>query len=121
MKKVLLAILLVVAPATALQAMNVAVFMQKAEALQKRGMTALFSSDYRLLKNEVVTASAALRNERLAAENAGRHGAYCPPARSGLSSGEILAFFRIIPAAQQQRTEVKDAVRALLARKYPCR
>jgi hypothetical protein len=121
MKKLLLAVLLVVAPATALQAMNVAIFMQKAEALQKRGMTALFSSDYRLLKNEVVTASKALRAERLAAEKAGRRGAYCPPARSGLKSDEILAYFRTIPAAQQQRTEVRDALRSLLARKYPCR
>jgi hypothetical protein len=64
----------------------------------------------------------ALRAERLAAERSKRRAAYCPPAnQKGLNSDEILAAFRSIPAAQRPRTEVKDALRALLARKYPCR
>jgi hypothetical protein len=121
MKKLAMAVLLVSLPVASLQAMNVAAFLQKADALQKKGMMALFSSDYRLLKGEVVNASNALRVERLAAERAGRHGAYCPPANSGLNSDEILAYFRAIPPAQRQGTDVKDAVRGLLARKYPCR
>jgi hypothetical protein len=121
MKKLLLSLALVVAPVTALQAMNVAVFLQKAEALQKKGMRAMFSSDLGLLKGEIRTASAALKAEREAAQRAGRPSAYCPPARASLNSNELLAHFRAIPVAQRPRTEVRDALRGLLARKYPCR
>jgi hypothetical protein len=121
MKKLILVAVLMAVPLSALQAMNVATFLQKADALQKKGMTALFSGDYRLLKHEVEAATGALRAERLAAEHTGRRGAYCPPPRSGLKSDEILAHFRAIPTAQRPRTDVKDALRGLLARKYPCR
>ena len=120
MKKLLLVALLVVLPVTALHAMTVAVFLEKAEALQKRGMTAMFSSDIGLLKNEIKGAGDALREERLAAQRAGRRAAYCPPERPSLNSNELLAHFRAIPAPQRARTEVKDALRSLLVRKYPC-
>jgi hypothetical protein len=112
---------LAAAPVAGLQAMNVAEFLQKADALEKKGMTALFSSDYRLLKNEVENAAKALRAERLAAERAGRRGAYCPPPKSGFKSEEILAHFRAIPVAQRPRTDVKAGLLGLLVRKYPCR
>ena len=119
--KLLAALSLAIVPLGAAQAMDVATFLAKADALQKKGMLALMSSDYKLLKKEIVTQSQTLRAERLAAERARRKPAYCPPAKSGLNSGEILAAFRSIPAAQRPRTDVKDALRALLARKYPCR
>jgi hypothetical protein len=121
MKKLLLGVLLVAAPLSALNAMNVRVFLEKADALQRRGVGALFSADYRLLKSEIETNAQALRAERLAAERAGRRGAYCPPAKQSLNSNEILSAFRTIPEAQRERVEVKDALRALLVRKYPCR
>jgi hypothetical protein len=120
-KKLLAAIILAVAPLAAANAMDVATFLAKADALQKKGMMALFSSDYKALKAEIVNNSAVLRNERLAAERAHRKPAYCPPAKSDLNSDEILAAFRTIPASQRPRTQVKDALRALLVRKYPCR
>ena len=120
-KKLLAAVLLAILPLGAANAMDVATFLAKADALQKKGMMALMSSDYKLLKKEIVAHSQTLRNERLAAERAKRRPAYCPPAKSGLNSDEILAAFRTIPAAQRPRTDVKDALRALLARKYPCR
>ena len=101
--------------------MDVATFLGKADALQKKGMLALMSSDYKLLKNEIVAQSQLLRAERLAAEKAGRKPAYCPTGKSDLTSGEVLAAFRTIPAPQRPRIQVKDALRALLARKYPCR
>jgi hypothetical protein len=121
MKKLLLSLALVVAPVTALQAMSVAVFLQKAETLQKKGMAAMFSSDLGLLKGEIRNASKALKAEREAAQRAGRPRAYCPPAKASLNSNELLAHFRTIPPAQRSRTEVRDALRTLLARKYPCR
>jgi hypothetical protein len=120
-KKLLAAVLLAMVPFGAAQAMDVATFLAKADALQKKGMMALMSSDYKLLKGEIETQGAALRSERLAAERARRRAAYCPPAKQSLTSKEILAAFRTIPAAQRPRIQVKDALRALMARKYPCR
>jgi len=114
--------LLVAVPVSGAQAMKVDQFLAKADALQQKGMMAFFSSDYKLLKAEVEAGAAALRQERLAAKAAGRPQAYCPgDAAPGLRSDEILKAFRTIPAAQRPRVEVKDALRALLARKYPCR
>jgi hypothetical protein len=119
--KLLAAALLAAAPLSAASAMDVATFLGKADALQKKGMLALMSSDYKLLKREIEVHGEALRAERLAAERAKRKPAYCPPAKQSLTSGELLAAFRSIPAAQRPRIQVKDALRALMARKYPCR
>ncbi|HEY0131355.1 MAG TPA: hypothetical protein VGB57_08110, partial [Allosphingosinicella sp.] len=79
--KLLAAALLAVVPLGAAQAMDVATFLIKADALEKKGMLALMSSDYKLLMGEIRSQGAALRAERLAAERAGRKGAYCPPAK----------------------------------------
>ena len=119
--KLFAAILVAVLPLGAAQAMDVATFVGKADALEKKGVAALFSSDYKLLKSEVQTAAAQLRAERSAAQKAKRPMAYCPPPKSGLTPKEILTHFRAIPAAQRARTQVKDGLRVLLARKYPCR
>jgi hypothetical protein len=120
-KKLLLAATLIALPA-ALHAMTVAVFLEKAEALKSRGALALFSSDLSLLKGEVQTAAAAVRAERLAAERAGRRPAFCPPGGRGrFDSDELLRHFQAIPPAQRARMEVRDGVRSLLVRKYPCR
>ena len=121
MKKWILAAVLIALPVTALHAMTVATFLQKADALQARGPLALLSSDFTLLKNEITTASQSLRAERLAARRAGRRPAYCPPENSGFTPDELLAGFRSIPAAQRQRMEVRDGLRRLLVRRYPCR
>ncbi len=119
-KKLLAAALLLAVPAAA-QAMDVATFLTTAEALERKGVMALFSSDYKKLKGEVEAAGEQLRVERLAAVKAGRRAAYCPPEKSGLNSDELLAHFRSIPAQQRPRIQVKDGLRSLLARKYPCR
>jgi hypothetical protein len=119
--KLLAALSLAVVPLGAAEAMDVATFLAKADAVKKKGMLALVSSDYKALTREIEAHSQTLRAERLAAERAGRRPAYCPPARSKLGSEELLAAFRSIPAAQRPRTDVKDALRAFLARKYPCR
>lgn len=120
MKRLVLVIALVLIPVAALQAMTVATFLEKADALERRGMTAMFSSDIRLLKAEVKNAGAALRAERLAARAAGRRPAYCAPERIPLKSSDLLAHLRAIPPAQRQRMEFRDAMRLMLARRYPC-
>ena len=121
-KKLIAAGFLALLPLSAASAMDVATFLQKADALEKKGMMALFTSDYKLLKAEVVKSSEALRAERLAAKAAGKPQAYCPtPGGKGLGSDEILRTFRTIPPAQRARVDVKTALRALLVKKYPCR
>ncbi|MBV9931906.1 MAG: hypothetical protein JO013_13310 [Alphaproteobacteria bacterium] len=107
---------------SAASAMPLPVFLDKAEALQRKGMLALFSSDLSTLKNEVRAAMESLRAERLAAKRAGRPQAYCPPQDSGaMNSDELLAALRQIPPAQRARMDVKDGMRTILARRFPCR
>lgn len=120
-RKFLVAALAVVVPIGALHAMTVAVFLEKADALQARGMMAMFSSDIGLLKGEVTSAGAALRAETAAARRAGRPPAFCAPERVRMSSNELLAFFRALPPAQRQRLEVRDAMRFYMVRRFPCR
>ena len=115
-----LAALAAALPVSAADAMDVATFLAKADGLEKQGLLALASSDYKLLKAEVQAASTQLRAERTAAQRARRKPAYCPPAQAGLTPAEIVAHFRTIAPAQRRRTQVKDALRTLLAKKYPC-
>jgi hypothetical protein len=120
--KWILAAMLLALPGAATAAMKVDLFLQKADALEKKGMMALLSPYYKLLNGEVEADSAALRQERLAAKAAGRPQAYCPAVdQQGFSSNELLAAFRTIPSGRRARIEVKDALRAFLARKFPCR
>lgn len=119
--KLFAAAVLAIVPLGAAQAMDIATFLVKADAVEKKGMLALMSSDYKLLMAEIRTQGTALRAERLAAQGSGRKAAYCPPAKQSLTSKEVLVAFRTIPVAQRSRIQVKDALRALMARKYPCR
>ena len=120
-KKMIAALLLAALPVTSAQAMDVATFLAKADAVEKKGMMALFSSDYKILKAEVEGASQALRAERLAAQKAGRKPAYCPTGKSSFAVKDILAAMRAVPASQRSRTQVKDALRADFSRRWPCR
>jgi hypothetical protein len=120
-KKLAAAALLLALPLGAAAAMDVATFIAKADALERKGVMAVFSGDYKALKGEIEVSAAQLRAERLAAKKAGRPQAYCPPPKSDVTPREILAHFRAIPAAQRGRMQVKDGLRGLLARKYPCR
>jgi hypothetical protein len=119
-RTLLLSLMLVALPVTALHAMTVAIFLEKADALQARGMMAMFSSDLGLLKTEMSSASQALRAERLAAQRAGRPPAYCAPERAAINSTELLAHLHAIPAPQRARMEFRDALRGFLIRKFPC-
>ena len=84
------------------------------------GPLALFSSDVGLLKQEATQAGTQLKAERLALLAQHRPTAYCPPAKSGIGSDELLASLRRIPAAELARMQFKDAFRHILAQKYPC-
>ena len=110
-------------PMSAAPAMKVSVFLQKADALRAQGPLAMFSSDLELLRGEVRAAVAGLRAETAAARRAGRRPAFClpPPGQAELGMDELLSHLRAIPRARQARTELRDALRPLAARRYPCR
>ena len=113
------AIFAATAPASA---MPVSAFLAKAEALKKKGPLALFSSDIKLLTNQVKADAGALRTERLAAEGAGKRGAFCPPAGGvKLSDKDVMQAMEAVPPARRGQTSTKDALRAYMARRFPCR
>jgi hypothetical protein len=118
--KLLAAAMLTIGAAAAANAMDVATYLAKADALRQRGMTAMFSSEARELQTEIRSSGAALKQERLAAQRSGRRPAYCPPGPSSLSVEEIFAAMNAVPPARRARTPVRDALRAAFARKYPC-
>jgi hypothetical protein len=108
--------------ASAAPAMPVCVFLAKADALKARGPLALFSSDYGLLKNEIISNMTVLRNERLAAVKSGAKPAYCPTEASGrMDVDEVISAMNAVPAAERGRTDVKEALRQHLAQRFPCR
>ena len=73
MKKLILSVFLIVAAGHgAFQAMNVAVFLQKADALEKKGMTAMFSSDLGCSSARSGPPRRSFKAERDAARRAGR-------------------------------------------------
>ena len=114
--------LVVLAMPAAASAMPVSTFLGKAEGLKKKGPLALFSGDLKLLTNEIKANSGQLRAENLAAVKAGRPKAYCTPEKGvSLSDKDILDAMQAVPAPQRASTSTRDALRAYLARRYPCR
>ena len=110
------------ATSTAASAMPVDQFLGKAEGLRKKGPLALFSGDLKLLTNEIKANSQQLRAENQAAVKAGRPKAYCTPANGvSLSDKDILAAMQAVPVPQRASTSTRDALRAYLARRFPCR
>lgn len=110
-----------VLPASA-QAMSVAEFLAKANALKAKGFLALGSSDIKLLRTEVERASDAYRADLAAASAAGRKPHSCPPpkGKAKIGSNEILAEFEKIPTAQRSMS-VKTAFYAMMKRRFPCK
>ena len=110
---------LLLASGTAL-AIPATTFLAKADALLARGPMALFSSDVGLLKTETAHAGAELKAERLALVAQHKPTAYCPPAKSAISSDELIKALHRIPPADLAKMQFKDAFRQVLAQKYPC-
>ena len=100
--------------------MPVQTFLTKVEALQAKGLGAMFSNDFRLLSNAIKADAKALKAEREAAKASGRTPAYCPKGRVVLKSSEIVGAMRAVAPADRARTETRDALRAYFARRFPC-
>jgi hypothetical protein len=111
-----------VAFAASASAMPVSTFLTKADALKSKGPLALFSSDLKLLSTQMKTDLSAIRSERLAAQAAGRPTSFCPPSGGvKLTDKDIVEAMQAVPLPQRAQTDTKDALRAYLARRFPCR
>ena len=108
-------------PATA-QAMSVAEFLAKANALKAKGFLALGSPDIKLLRTEVERASDAYRADLATTRVAGRPAHSCPPpkGKAKIGSKELIAEFEAIPPAQRG-VSVKSAFYAMMKKRFPCR
>ncbi len=108
-------------PVTA-QAMSVAEFLAKANALKAKGFLAIGSPDIKLLKGEMEGVATAYRADIVAARQAGRTPHSCPPpkGKANIGSKELLAEFEAIPAARRGMS-VKAAFYAMMKKRYPCK
>lgn len=121
MKKLMVAAALIALPAAA-QAMNVAEFLTKTEALKAKGMGAMFSSDLKLVVREFKAAGTAYRSDVDKARAAGRDDLGCPPpkGKAKLTPNQIIADFATVPVAERASTSVKQAFYAMMRRRFPC-
>ena len=104
------------------QSMSAETFFQKAQALQRKGMMAMFSSDVKKLMKEAKAAGETARAERLAAAKANQKPRYCPPAGSQrLGSDEFMQRLGAIPRGDRLRIDMTEAMIRIMASKFPCR
>jgi hypothetical protein len=104
--------------------LSVADVLSKSDALQKKGMLAMFSSDVGLIKAEAKLDLDAFGAELIAAAKAHRPLPACPPKvgdafKFTFTSDEVLQFYRSIPLQRRSMTS-KDGFAAFMAKKYPC-
>lgn len=120
--KLILAALLIAAPATAASAQDVAQFLVRVDRLLARGPLALLSRDFYRLKALIEADGDALKKEFARAKAAGRTTDFCPPAKGKprVNKHEYLAALRAVPMPERTTTDTKDVLRAVLERKYPC-
>ena len=120
--KFLIAVVAVGLPAMAsAQSMNAETFFQKANALQRKGMMALFSSDVKKLMKEAKTAGETARAQRLAALKAEQKPRYCPPAGSQrMGSDEFMQRLGALPRTDRMRIDMTEAMIRILTVKFPC-
>lgn len=104
------------------QAMSVAEFLAKANALKAKGFLAMGSPDIKLLRTEVERASDAYRGDLATAKAAGRAPHSCPPpkGKAKIGSKELMAEFEGIPVAQRGMS-VKSAFYAMMKKRFPCK
>lgn len=100
--------------------MTLDTFLEKAERLERRGMLALFSSDFGLLKGEVDDAFDEYKGELAADREAGRTPHSCPPSGDSVTSDQLLEHFRSYQESRRPSITVRAAIRDMMARRYPC-
>lgn len=120
--KLIVAALAVLVPAMAsAQSMSAEIFFQKAQALQRKGMMAMFSSDVKKLMKEAKAAGETARTQRLATLKAKEKPRYCPPSGSQrMGSDEFMERLGALPRAERVRINMTEAMIRIMAVKFPC-
>ncbi len=95
-------------------------FLKKADALRARGPIALLSPDLKHLQAAAENAGDELHKEHAAELAAGGHKDYCSPASTYLRPRELLEGLHAIPATKLEHMDIKQAMRAIFERDYPC-
>ena len=95
-------------------------FLKKADTLRSRGPIALLSPDLKHLQAAAENAGDELHKEHAAELAAGGHKDYCSPASTYLRPRELLQGLHAIPAAKLEHMDIKQAMRAIFERNYPC-
>jgi len=80
----------------------------------------ILSKDFADLEAEIESARLTLREERLAAQLAGRTQVYCPT-RGGLTMRELLNHLHTIPVSRRAAMPFREGLQSFLAEKFPCR
>ena len=121
---IFIGLLFISAQSASAQTMNAESFLQKANALQKKGPLALLSMGrIKALAAEGRAAAREAREARLRALSQGKAPRYCPPANASqeMASSEFLNRLSAIPAAQSNRINMTEAMTRVLVQKFPCR
>lgn len=95
-------------------------FLRRADALRARGPIAFFSPDLKRLQKAAEDAGDELHNEHLADVAAGRRTDYCSPVAKYLGPRELIEGLHAVPAVQLRHMDIKQAMRAVFERNYPC-
>ena len=123
MKAVVIALLSAfVSTAASAQSMNAEQFYQRATALQKKGMFALFSSgEIKALTNEAQAAGQRAAEDRRAALKTGQQPRFCPPpGPATMKDKEFMSRLGALPAVDRARIDMTEAMERILAVKFPC-
>ena len=121
MSKMLIGVVLALglaAPASA--RMTLAEFLPRANALQAKGMMAVFSSDLKPVMNEMKAVSAEMKAEAERRRAAGLPKRACPPEGTKIDSKQLLAMLNAVPPAERG-ISVKDGMVRVMAQRFPCR
>lgn len=100
--------------------MSLSEFFQVTERLRGKGLLAPFSSELKTMQREVNGAKADYRAMIARDKKAGRAPHSCPPKKPKAGRKEITAQFESYPVARRSSVSVRQAIYALMKRKYPC-
>ena len=122
LKRASAALFLVLPAAASAQSMNAEQFHQRASALQKKGVMALFSGgEIKALTNEARAAGKKSGELRRAAINAGVAPRYCPPGTVSMDDKEFMTRLSAIPASERVKIDMTEAMTRIMAVKFPCK
>ena len=115
--------LLLAGAAASAQSMNAETFHQRATALQKKGVMAIFSAgEIKALTGEAQAAGKRAAEIRRSSVKAGQQPRFCPPSGGvSINDKEFMARLSAIPAADRTRIDMTEATTRILAAKFPCR